>query len=260
MLAERRCPTTPGSSGPWPAYFPPRIAGASSPASWRTTRCAARSSPTRWSTRWSTGAASPSRSGPGRRRERPRSRSPARSWSAARSSGWPTSCVRSRRSTTSCRTAVQSALYLEFRRLLDRSVRWFLTARPSHARHRVPRSSGSLGHRPRLRAQVAELLRGEEKRRLDRKAAELVKRGVPDELAAARGVPARLVLAARHRRHRHRHRPRPERHRPAVLPGLGAVRHRRDAHARSPACRATTAGTPWPVAPCATTCTPCSSR
>ena len=33
-------------------------------------------------------------------------------------------------------TAAQTALYLEFRRLLDRSVRWFLTSRPVDARHR----------------------------------------------------------------------------------------------------------------------------
>ena len=79
-------------------------------------------------------------------------------------------------------TAAQTALYLEFRRLLDRSVRWFLTARPStlDIGAEIERFSGIVRE---LRTQVPTLLRGEEKRRLDRKAAELVKAGVPDELA-----------------------------------------------------------------------------
>ena len=79
-------------------------------------------------------------------------------------------------------TAAQTALYLEFRRLLDRSVRWFLTARPStlDIGAEIERFSDIVRD---LRTQVPSLLRGEEKRRLDRKAAELVKAGVPDELA-----------------------------------------------------------------------------
>ena len=90
-------------------------------------------------------------------------------------------------------TAAQTALYLEFRRLLDRSVRWFLTAAALDARHRrrdraVPR------RRARAAPQVPDLLRGDErKRRLDRQAAELVKAGVPDELAVRAAIAARLV-------------------------------------------------------------------
>ena len=79
-------------------------------------------------------------------------------------------------------TAAQTALYLEFRRLLDRSVRWFLTARPSplDIGAEIERFSGIVRD---LRPQVPTLLRGEEKRRLERKAAELTKAGVPEELA-----------------------------------------------------------------------------
>ena len=225
------------------------------------TRCAARSSPTRWSTRWSTAAASPSPSGRRRRPAPPPSRSPARSSSAARCSGWPTTCARSRRSTTWCRP--------RRRPRSTSSSAGCSTARCAGSSPPGPRRLDIGAEIERFSGVVRELrhrrcpslLRGEErKRRLDRKAAELVKAGVPDELAVRAAIAARLVLAARHRRHRHRHRPRPERRRAAVLPGLRAVRHRRDAQQGHRACRATTGGTPWPAARCATTCTPCSSR
>ena len=61
-------------------------------------------------------------------------RAPTRS--AARCSACATSWPRSRRWTTWCRPRRRRALYLEFRRLLDRSVRWFLQTRPGPARHR----------------------------------------------------------------------------------------------------------------------------
>jgi len=79
-------------------------------------------------------------------------------------------------------TAAQTALYLEFRRLLDRSVRWFLTSRPSSLDigAEIERFSGIVRD---LRSQVPTLLRGEEKRRLERKAGEFTKAGVPEELA-----------------------------------------------------------------------------
>ncbi len=79
-------------------------------------------------------------------------------------------------------TAAQTALYLEFRRLLDRSVRWFLTSRPSalDIGAEIERFSDIVRE---LRTQVPSLLRGEEKRRLERKAAELTKAGVPEDLA-----------------------------------------------------------------------------
>jgi glutamate dehydrogenase len=79
-------------------------------------------------------------------------------------------------------TAAQTALYLEFRRLLDRSVRWFLTARPStlDIGAEIERFSDILRD---LRQQVPRLLRGEEKRRLERRAAELARSGVPEDLA-----------------------------------------------------------------------------
>ncbi|MGG5260813.1 NAD-glutamate dehydrogenase [Phycicoccus avicenniae] len=79
-------------------------------------------------------------------------------------------------------TAAQTALYLEFRRLLDRAVRWFLTARPAQLdiASEIDRFS-EVVHT--LAPSVPELLRGEERQRLDRRAGELEKAGVPAELA-----------------------------------------------------------------------------
>ena len=79
-------------------------------------------------------------------------------------------------------TAAQTALYLEFRRLLDRAVRWFLTSRPTRLDigAEVERFRGVVQE---LGPQVPGLLRGDERKRLDKRAAELVKVGVPEELA-----------------------------------------------------------------------------
>jgi glutamate dehydrogenase len=79
-------------------------------------------------------------------------------------------------------TAAQTALYLEFRRLLDRSVRWFLSARPStlDIGAEVERFAGVVR---RLAPSVPDLLCGEERERLDRRTGELVAAGVPEDLA-----------------------------------------------------------------------------
>lgn len=79
-------------------------------------------------------------------------------------------------------TSAQTALYLEFRRLLDRAVRWFLTSRPSRLDigAEIERFKGVVQE---LGPQVPDLLRGDERKRLDKRAAELVKAGVPNELA-----------------------------------------------------------------------------
>ncbi|MEO8830054.1 NAD-glutamate dehydrogenase [Lapillicoccus sp.] len=79
-------------------------------------------------------------------------------------------------------TAVQTHLYLEFRRLMDRVVRWFLTARPTNIDVAVEVE--------RFRAPVAEftpaiheLLQGAERKRLDRRTKELEKLGAPTAFA-----------------------------------------------------------------------------
>ncbi|GAA4408437.1 NAD-glutamate dehydrogenase [Fodinibacter luteus] len=79
-------------------------------------------------------------------------------------------------------TAAQTGLYLEFRRLLDRSVRWFLTSRPStlDIGAEIERFSAIVHE---LGPQVPTLLRGDERRRLERKASEYMKVGVPEDLA-----------------------------------------------------------------------------
>ena len=79
-------------------------------------------------------------------------------------------------------TSAQTGLYLEFRRLLDRSVRWFLTSRPStlDIGAEIERFRGVVAE---LGPQVPDLLRGDERKRLDRRAAEFAKAGVPDALA-----------------------------------------------------------------------------
>ncbi len=79
-------------------------------------------------------------------------------------------------------TQTQTALYLEFRRLLDRSVRWFLTTRPStiDVGAEVARFQD---HVAELAPQIPSLLQGAERKRLDRRAKELEKLGAPTEFA-----------------------------------------------------------------------------
>jgi glutamate dehydrogenase len=79
-------------------------------------------------------------------------------------------------------THVQSQLYLEFRRLIDRSVRWFLTSRPS--RLDVASEVARFGTVAREFApRIPELLRGVELQRLERNARALEQVGVPEEVA-----------------------------------------------------------------------------
>ncbi len=79
-------------------------------------------------------------------------------------------------------TSAQTALYLEFRRLLDRTVRWFLSARPStlDISAEVGRFAGVVHE---LAPAIPGLLRGEERERLDRRAGEFEVCGVPEDLA-----------------------------------------------------------------------------
>ncbi|MGB7818724.1 MAG: NAD-glutamate dehydrogenase [Ornithinibacter sp.] len=79
-------------------------------------------------------------------------------------------------------TSAQTALYLEFRRLLDRSIRWFLTSRPAtlDIGAEVDRFAGVVRE---LAPRVPELLRGDEEERLAQRAEELVNVGVPEEFA-----------------------------------------------------------------------------
>ncbi|MEP6482688.1 MAG: NAD-glutamate dehydrogenase domain-containing protein [Rhodoglobus sp.] len=79
-------------------------------------------------------------------------------------------------------TDVQSQLYLEFRRLIDRSMRWFLTSRPSRldVANEVSRFGAVVGQ---FAPQIQDLLRGAELKRLQRNAAGLEKVGVPEALA-----------------------------------------------------------------------------
>jgi glutamate dehydrogenase len=79
-------------------------------------------------------------------------------------------------------TDVQSQLYLEFRRLIDRSIRWFLTSRPSRL--------DVAGEVARFRDVVREfapripaLLKGAELKRLQRNAAAYEKAGIEPALA-----------------------------------------------------------------------------
>ena len=79
-------------------------------------------------------------------------------------------------------TAAQTALYLEFRRLIDRSVRWFLTSRPAV----LDIAAEVARFRPGIEAYAAripELLQGSERTRLLRRARDLQGKGVPEELA-----------------------------------------------------------------------------
>jgi len=80
-------------------------------------------------------------------------------------------------------TKTQTVLYLEFRRLLDRAVRWFLTTRPSTIDivAEVDRFRGPVGE---FAPRIHELLQGGERKRLDRRTKELEKIGAPAGIAA----------------------------------------------------------------------------
>jgi glutamate dehydrogenase len=80
-------------------------------------------------------------------------------------------------------TAAQTQAFLEFRRLLDRSVRWFLSSRPSRldVAREVERFSGVVGE---YGPKIPDLLRGVELTRLERRARELEKLGLPGPLAS----------------------------------------------------------------------------
>jgi glutamate dehydrogenase len=79
-------------------------------------------------------------------------------------------------------TETQTALYLEFRRLLDRAVRWFLQNRPStlDVAAEVERFSPVVAE---LGPRMPTLLQGAERKRLDRRAKELEKLGAPTDMA-----------------------------------------------------------------------------
>lgn len=79
-------------------------------------------------------------------------------------------------------TEVQTQLYLEFRRLIDRSVRWFLTSRPSRldVAKEVARFEVVVRE---FAPQVPDMLRGAELKRLQRNIEAYGHLGVPDELA-----------------------------------------------------------------------------
>jgi glutamate dehydrogenase len=79
-------------------------------------------------------------------------------------------------------TTAQTALYLEFRRLIDRSVRWLVQSRPAitDIAGEIERYAGVVRE---LRPQIPDLLVGAEHRRLVRRTKELTKLGVPDGLA-----------------------------------------------------------------------------
>ncbi len=79
-------------------------------------------------------------------------------------------------------TGTQTRLYLEFRRLLDRGVRWFLGSRPST----LDVASEVERFRPTVveyGPKMDELLVGSERERLERNAASLTEQGVPERLA-----------------------------------------------------------------------------
>ena len=79
-------------------------------------------------------------------------------------------------------TETQSMLYLEFRRLTDRAVRWFLQNRPStlDVAAEVERFSAVVAE---LGPQIPTLLKGAERTRLERRAKELEELGAPTDMA-----------------------------------------------------------------------------
>jgi glutamate dehydrogenase len=79
-------------------------------------------------------------------------------------------------------TDTQTQLYLEFRRLIDRSLRWFLTSRPS--RLDVANEVKRFGEVVREFApQIPDLLKGAEVKRMQRNAKRFEQLGVPEDVA-----------------------------------------------------------------------------
>jgi glutamate dehydrogenase len=91
-------------------------------------------------------------------------------------------------------TDVQTGLYLAFRRLLDRAVRWFLQARPGRldVGAEVARFGPVVAE---LEPRLPELLIGDEYKTLHEDAQALVRRGVPEPLAL-RGAGLLIVFEA----------------------------------------------------------------
>jgi glutamate dehydrogenase len=79
-------------------------------------------------------------------------------------------------------TEAQTVLYLEFRRLLDRASRWFLSTRPGtiDVVAEVERFRGAVSE---FGPRIPEMLQGSERRRLERRTKELEKLGVPPPTA-----------------------------------------------------------------------------
>lgn len=140
-------------------------------------------------------------------------------------------------------TTAQTGLYLEFRRLLDRAVRWFTSCPTTlDISAEIERFAGTIGD---LGPRVATLLRGDEKKRLERKVAEFGKAACPTTSrsgtrhpcstgtrcsTSSTSPPTRVVE--------------PD----AVAPLyylVSSASASTPCSARSPACRATTGGTPW---------------
>jgi glutamate dehydrogenase len=79
-------------------------------------------------------------------------------------------------------TAVQTELYLEFRRLMDRSVRWFLNNR-SLSRDMAAEIERFAGPVQDLVPHIGQMLQGTERERHTAQCQELVDKGVPEDLA-----------------------------------------------------------------------------
>ena len=127
-------------------------------------------------------------------------------------------------------TETQTILYLEFRRLLDRASRWFLSTRPTNIDvvAEVKRFRGPVSE---FAPRVTEVLQGSERRRLEKRTKELEKLGVPAATAARAAslldlfslldvVDLAEELRAARRGGGRR-----------LLLRVGEVHHRRDAHA-----------------------------
>ena len=80
-------------------------------------------------------------------------------------------------------TEAQTSMYLEFRRLLDRAMRWFVTSRPASMDigQEIERFRESVA---KVGPQVAGMLHGDEAQRFAAYRDSLVEQGVPQELAA----------------------------------------------------------------------------
>ena len=181
--------------------------------------------------------------------------SPAPGWSPARSTTCRASGRRWRRWTARSSVATQLALLLEGRKLAERAARWLLHNRRPPFDIQATIDFFADGVRT-VGAGLPKLLTGRDlatfAERQERPWPAACRAELAERVAAMVPAYSAFDIVERRRQHRPRRRPRPRRSTSTWATGCRSP----GSGTGSSRCPATTGGTPWPAARCATTCTP----